>query len=82
MAFKYYGPFQVIVVVGKVAYKIHLPVSFKIRNVFHVSPLKAYEGLSLSTANLPVWFTEYNHCQQPWAVLDKRIVKVNNAAQV
>ena len=82
LAFKYYGPFQVIAAVGKVAYKIHLPTASKIHDVFHVSQLKSYEGPIPSTANVPVWFNEVDNAVQPKAVLEKRIVKVKNAAQV
>lgn len=82
LAFKYYGPFQITAVVGKVAYNIQLPTSAKIHNVFHVSQLKGYDGQEPDTANMQVWFNEDSPSLQPSAVLDKRIVKVQNAAQV
>ena len=39
---KYKGPFEVIGQVGKVSYKLKLPLSMKIDPVFHVSMLKPY----------------------------------------
>ncbi|XP_073360410.1 uncharacterized protein [Aegilops tauschii subsp. strangulata] len=40
LAFKFYGPFQIIARVGEVAYELALPVSSKVHPVFHVSLLK------------------------------------------
>jgi hypothetical protein len=41
---KYIGPFKIIAKVNDVAYKLELPASLKIHNVFHVSLLEEYRS--------------------------------------
>ena len=39
---KYIGPYRIIEIISKTAYRINLPVKFRIHNVFHISKLKPY----------------------------------------
>ncbi|GKE03883.1 retrotransposon-related protein [Tanacetum coccineum] len=80
---KYYGPFQVIQRVGQVAYKLELPSSSLIYPVFHVSQLKKYKGpIPDSTPTLPQCNAKGELTSLPVAILDRRLGKVGNSAQV
>lgn len=41
---KFIGPYEVAECVGKVSYRLKLPITTRIHNVFHVSLLRAYKG--------------------------------------
>ena len=41
---RYIGPYKIVKRVGRVSYKLDLPTSLKIHNVFHISLLKPYVG--------------------------------------
>lgn len=53
LAFRYYGSFKVLEVVGKVAHSIQLPTDAKVHNIFHVSQMKAYHGEPLIMIQMP-----------------------------
>ena len=53
LAARYYGPFEVVARVGKVAYKLKLPESSRIHPVFHASQLKPVIGEATVVTELP-----------------------------
>ena len=54
LAPKFYGSFKVVDVVGKVAYKLELPASAQIHDVFHVSQFKKAYGYNGQFIPLPI----------------------------
>ena len=44
LAKRYYGPFQVLERINKIAYRLKLPSHWQIHNAVHVSLLKPYKG--------------------------------------
>lgn len=50
---RFFGPFKVLERVGKVAYKLELPVSAKMHLVFHISYLKPFRGNHEGSPTLP-----------------------------
>lgn len=83
LAKKYYGPFQVESVIGKVAYKLKLPPDAQVHRVFHVSLLKPFYGSPPLLISLPEWISKSDtFLLVPQALLQKRIVKVQNAVQI
>lgn len=78
---KYAGPFQVVQKIGEVAYKLQLPPTAKIHPVFHVSQLKKGVGREDRViTELPPFDESGQQILIPTAILEKRIVKRNNAA--
>lgn len=53
LAARFYGPFEVIQKVEKVAYKLKLPITCKLHPVFNVSQLKRAVGSQLTAATIP-----------------------------
>ena len=73
---RFYGPFQVIEKMGKVAYKLELPSLVKLHPVFHVSLLKKKLGQQVTTIpNLPPVNDEGMIQMEHVAVLERRMVK-------
>lgn len=76
LAFKIFGPFQVIDKVGVVAYKLDLLASTSIHLVFHVSQLKGAVPSSHPICTLPHSLEGH---QFPLKVLQRRVSTFDNA---
>ncbi|GJZ40818.1 ty3-gypsy retrotransposon protein [Tanacetum coccineum] len=78
LAKRYYGPFEILERVGKVAYRLALPDSSKIHPVFHVSLLKPFLGSDQEgVTNLPEEEHEGHPMEQPLAICATRVVLQN-----
>ena len=74
---KYEGPFKIVVKVGKISYKLELPLHFKIHPVFHASVLKPYhedkEDPSWNRSQqAPITITAW-HDQEIEAIIDYQV---------
>ncbi|GJZ78593.1 ty3-gypsy retrotransposon protein, partial [Tanacetum coccineum] len=75
LAKRYYGPFEVVERVGKVAYRLALPVDSKIHPVFHVSLLKLFSGSdTFKVTPIPEGSTEGHPVEEPVAICGTRAV--------
>lgn len=79
LAPKFYGPYKVLDVRGKVAYKLELPVSSKIHPVFHVSQLKKAVGTATTSTQLPSVVHDVV-IQEPEYVMERKMVNRNEKA--
>ncbi|XP_010246182.1 PREDICTED: uncharacterized protein LOC104589534 [Nelumbo nucifera] len=71
LASQFYGPFKIEQKLGKVAYKLSLPLEAKIHPVFHVSLLKKFVGTPLpATVELPPLSDEGFIQIEPEKILD------------
>lgn len=74
LAPRYYGPYQVLERVGTVAYKLALPPSSKIHNVFHMSLLRKQIGvLPVDSQQLPPISDEAIMLPRSEAILDRQV---------
>ncbi|GJS95902.1 retrotransposon-related protein [Tanacetum coccineum] len=79
---KYHGPFKVLKKVGSVAYKLELPASAQVHDVFHVSQLKKCKNKETVMGSFPQCGTDGLIAVTPIAVLDRRMVKKRNRVAV
>ena len=70
LSFRFYGPFEVLSRVGKVAYKLDLPTSTQIHPVVHVSQLKKHIPANEVLEFLDAVATDYPAALMPIQVLD------------
>jgi hypothetical protein len=81
LAFKYYGPYEVLQKIGKVAYRLKLPEGSLIHHVFHVSQLKQYTPDHTPIfSELPKVTDLSAATTEPERIIDHRLVKKGNVA--
>ncbi|MCO5552737.1 hypothetical protein L7F22_006254 [Adiantum nelumboides] len=71
LAKRYYGPFQILKPINKIAYQLKLPNHWLIHNAFHVSLLKPYKGKPPSEAIMedPLEVKDQEEVLQPESIL-------------
>jgi hypothetical protein len=80
---RYFGPFQIIQKIRKVAYKLDLPKDSKIYLVFHISCLKKKIGTQLNpNPRLPTVMEKATLTPKPEKILERRLKKKGNCAGV
>lgn len=83
LAYKYYGPFQVLECIGPAAYKLLLPTKAQIHTVFHVSQLKEHKPYHTPVFSQLLAAVDLSGVQVvPEMILERNMVKHHNKVQV
>lgn len=72
---KYYGSYRVLDRIGQVAYKLELPSSSKIHDIFHVFQLKKVSDKKDVQTSLPGISNTGVVDPQPTAILDRKLLR-------
>ncbi|BAT73745.1 hypothetical protein LR48_Vigan01g061500 [Vigna angularis] len=80
LSLRYFGPFPIIEMTGEIAYKLLLPSSAKIHQVFHRSQLKLCKGDHAQPyVPFPITNSDTGSVLQPEAILQTRVQELTSA---
>lgn len=81
LAYKYFGPYEVLERIGSVAYRLELPANSLIHLVFHISQLKPFHAdYTPIYDELPVLTDLEATAATPARITERRLVKKGNNA--
>ena len=76
----YYGTFEILSIIGQVAYQLDLPPNLKVHNVFHISGLKKYlhDATHVINWNDVQVEPEGDFLLEPDCILERRDISLRN----